>query len=55
MKKKNIVAAALISALALTSFSVFVLGDDAAYDASSDPLVSLSYVEKITASCQRGR
>ena len=28
---------------------MFVLGDDAAYDASSDPLVSLSYVEKITA------
>ena len=49
MKKKNIIAAALVSALALTSFSVFVLGDDAAYDASSDPLVSLSYVEKITA------
>lgn len=48
MKKKNIIAAALIPALALTSFSVFVFGDDAAYDTSSDPLVSLSYVEKIT-------
>ena len=50
MKKTRIVLTALCAALSITFLSVFVHGDNInGYDSTNDPLVSLSYVEKISA------
>lgn len=48
MKRTRLVLTAFAAALSVTFLSVFVHGDNInGYDSSNDPLVSLSYVEKI--------
>ncbi len=47
MKKYKLIALAAAFSLALTATSIIVSGDEAGYDSSNDPLISLSYIEKV--------
>lgn len=47
MKKQRIIALAAAFSIALTATSIMVSGDEAGYDSANDPLISLSYIEKV--------
>ena len=47
MKKFKLIALAAAFSLALTAMPLMVHGDEAAFDTANDPLISLSYIEKV--------
>ncbi len=47
MKKYKLIALAAAFSLALTATPMMVRGDEAAFDSANDPLISLSYIEKV--------
>lgn len=47
MKNYKLIALAAAFSLALTATSIMVSGDEVSYDSANDPLISLSYIEKV--------
>lgn len=47
MKKYKLIALAAAFSVALTATPMMVHGDEATFDSANDPLISLSYVEKV--------
>lgn len=47
MKKYKIIALAAALSIAVTATPMLVHGDESVYDSANDPLISLSYIEKV--------
>ena len=47
MKKLNLIALAAAFSVVLTALPMMVRGDETAFDTANDPLISLSYIEKV--------